>query len=904
MNFKRVLVFVMALVMMVSVCVPAVSAAFKHEIKHEHLEEALNDPELVAKYEEIKGVVDYVVKDIEENHEEYYAIGFAYANENGYISGAIGALKLTLETLPQINLEDAPVTDEMRADLQTELDALAPTIEKLLAILESGEASDFDGFVNAALTLEGDLYTHLNNIYAILEQGSIELNQFVLVPAFNQLMKVLEEEVLPKLEETINAYVDAVVDHVVEKLTPYYEKVVEIYGIARDTYNRLVEIIVMIDLYVQDKIDMVVNAYNSVVATLLNIYGTIEDAVRTACEVYHKIVNTVVEFNARVENTIAEATKIYRYTVNLLIEVYGHVKNAVIVANQILEFFVENRPLMEEGIKNGIEIAGEFYDFAVEVLTEAYESNEDVYYIASRLCAYVANVIKEVNDSVDDTLNGALNGNYELKDESYYVSFGNAPYADALAGKLNLANKHDSVSFENDYLESLVKADLVTVKLDNGSFVNLMEAQIEGKLAEIVRSNEDLMAWYTGLDELSAAVSGWWWLPENMREGIVNGIFDTKNTINSFVDLDAEPVELDWDKYLDAEGKAALDSLLAELRVKVIEEGLDEYYYLDINPIMEELLTENGLGGIFTLTFDPIVIPQADLLVFAVENMIYGYAEFVGNITSVIENASDDATIVLTPVNNPLIGYSFKGQDLSGLAEDVQPIVDLLNANLYGFALTNENVIYVDVEDADAIYDALNMYCNHVHDSCLDTFCDRCLSTMDPLGHTFTNYVFDNNSTCAKNGTETAKCDFCDATDTREALNTTLPHEWVDATCKTPKTCKKCGAIFDDTLADHTWVDATCITPKTCSVCNTKADDVLAPHVLGDWRITKDPTSNAEGTRERKCLTKDCEYKEVEAIPFDTLSTIAVVGIIFACVAVAGGISATVAGILKKKNKI
>ena len=216
MNFKRVLVLVMALVMVVSACAPSVLAAYKPETKHEHLEDVLNNPEYAEKYEEIKTIVETIAKDIEENHEEYYAGGYAYALENGYIDTAIETIKETLETIREIDLEGVEMTDELRGELETELDALVPTLEKLLKVLESGEASEFDGFVKAILTFEGDLYLHMNNIYAILEQGSIDLNQFALVPAFNEALRLLEEEVIPAIEETVEAYVD----YVVEVLTP------------------------------------------------------------------------------------------------------------------------------------------------------------------------------------------------------------------------------------------------------------------------------------------------------------------------------------------------------------------------------------------------------------------------------------------------------------------------------------------------------------------------------------------------------------------------------------------------------------------------------------------------------------------------------------------------------------
>ena len=40
------------------------------------------------------------------------------------------------------------------------------------------------------------------------------------------------------------------------------------------------------------------------------------------------------------------------------------------------------------------------------------------------------------------------------------------------------------------------------------------------------------------------------------------------------------------------------------------------------------------------------------------------------------------------------------------------------------------------------------------------------------LGHSFTDYVYDGNGSCTADGTETAKCDRCDATDTRTASGT------------------------------------------------------------------------------------------------------------------------------------
>ena len=45
---------------------------------------------------------------------------------------------------------------------------------------------------------------------------------------------------------------------------------------------------------------------------------------------------------------------------------------------------------------------------------------------------------------------------------------------------------------------------------------------------------------------------------------------------------------------------------------------------------------------------------------------------------------------------------------------------------------------------------------------------------VEKLGHSFTNYVYNNDATYEKDGTETAKCDRCDATDTRRKEGTKL----------------------------------------------------------------------------------------------------------------------------------
>ena len=99
---------------------------------------------------------------------------------------------------------------------------------------------------------------------------------------------------------------------------------------------------------------------------------------------------------------------------------------------------------------------------------------------------------------------------------------------------------------------------------------------------------------------------------------------------------------------------------------------------------------------------------------------------------------------------------------------------------------------------------------------------------------------------------DTAKtCTVCGATE-GEALG----HAWVDATCSTPKTCSVCGATEGEAVADaHAWVDADCITAKTCSLCGVTEGEALGHDMVG-----------ATCALPSRCQRQGCEYMEGKAL--------------------------------------
>ena len=153
-----------------------------------------------------------------------------------------------------------------------------------------------------------------------------------------------------------------------------------------------------------------------------------------------------------------------------------------------------------------------------------------------------------------------------------------------------------------------------------------------------------------------------------------------------------------------------------------------------------------------------------------------------------------------------------------------------------------------------------------------------------PTGHSFTNYVSDNNATCLVDGTKTAKCDNCDATDTITDVGSAPGHHSFtnyvsdnNATCtedgtKTAK-CDKCDAT--DTIADKgsatghklTKVEAKAATATeagnteyyTCSGCNKWFADEAGTQEITDHNSVVIPATGSSQGNENQGNTQGNE---------------------------------------------
>ena len=160
----------------------------------------------------------------------------------------------------------------------------------------------------------------------------------------------------------------------------------------------------------------------------------------------------------------------------------------------------------------------------------------------------------------------------------------------------------------------------------------------------------------------------------------------------------------------------------------------------------------------------------------------------------------------------------------------------------------------------------------------------------------------------------------CTAAQTCTVCNTELAPKaahtpGAEATCDTAQTCTVCNvelvAAKGHTPEEIPATAATCTEDgltkgSKCSVCNKVLEEQTkiekTGHSFGEWTLKQEATRKAEGIEERTCTA--CGHAEQRSVAFDGLSTLAIVIIIVAIVAVlgAGGFCVYWFVIKKKRN--
>ena len=174
-------------------------------------------------------------------------------------------------------------------------------------------------------------------------------------------------------------------------------------------------------------------------------------------------------------------------------------------------------------------------------------------------------------------------------------------------------------------------------------------------------------------------------------------------------------------------------------------------------------------------------------------------------------------------------------------------------------------------------------YTKHICSICQESYVD---SQVSALGHSFTTYVSDNNATCTANGTKTAVCDRCDATDTQVLEGTATGHQYDSGVVLREATCTEdgkllftchCGDKYTDLLPAYGHQYSTTVIPPTCEAegysshscerCGDSYNDsITAPtgHSYDAGVITAKPNCANDGVMTFTC---SCGHQYTTVLP-------------------------------------
>ncbi len=158
--------------------------------------------------------------------------------------------------------------------------------------------------------------------------------------------------------------------------------------------------------------------------------------------------------------------------------------------------------------------------------------------------------------------------------------------------------------------------------------------------------------------------------------------------------------------------------------------------------------------------------------------------------------------------------------------------------------------------------------------------CDVCKAAYGEYSdHVFVNYVKSAEASCGVNAKETAKCEYCDATDTRDIPDTALKHVMGDYEYTTPPTCKDegeekstctlgCGYYITRPVpADknaHIWTEWTevggdcasgIIEERECTICGAKEKRTNTENLEHTWVTIASvkPGCEVDGYTKQQC---------------------------------------------------
>ncbi len=628
----------------------------------------------------LKEAIDLIVR----YYDDAYAFGYAYADNNGYIDEAVVAIDEAIKAIESIDVSGTEMTDAFKAKLEAELKATVETLKELKAVLESDSAKDVAGLADAVLALEDDLFTHLNNIAALLTQAGVDVNNLVIIPAIEAAIEYTKTVVIPAAKEAAKVAAEKA-----------YEYLMEALG---DAFDYLVE-------------------------TTIKYLPIIDEAL------YNYLYNNPEE--------VIEFVKTYGPYLLPLIEEYGDEALGLLgvvfylYGDEIVLYVIDNHEEILEGFNAWVDKYGDRIAAILQVYAEALGLCDAVRDQIAALEAILNNLYAQLENAVEET-KAAIEAEIakvkaqieELKAQILYQmevalkqqldSLEDAVKAVAEAAIADLKALFNKLVYDATHIDATIDNDYKYVALGDATVV------AEG-YAEALEALLNKGAMENGVNKID----------------FVNAAIEGNTVANEIANLSADVADAD----LITLGFSQTEIMAKAMATMLNGETIDWVALVgeDVLPYVESALAE-----IYAM-IDEQNLPAdtAASLKYLIEAYAYGIAEYALNLPvliSKIRTVNADAEIVIVGMYNPIDGvvidinnaFVSVYMDLSDYATYFDYLIDGVAGYSTALAIAIKGVNYVDAREVEIIETNLGI-------SDLEALLDGDVSFMYPgeAGHAY-----------------------------------------------------------------------------------------------------------------------------------------------------------------------
>ena len=323
---------------------------------------------------------------------------------------------------------------------------------------------------------------------------------------------------------------------------------------------------------------------------------------------------------------------------------------------------------------------------------------------------------------------------YVAMPDSFYLAIGNdTAYSEFFADGVSLReDQRMSLNWDEITPEAIAKSDLISISFNENQLSDFAIEQMLGYIGSFVQ--EELRFDFVAYVEvaisklLSTAVP---LLKPFIEKTVTESVTTSVNQgIDAFCEVQLGgnlKTELDWGTLIGEENVAFVDAIRQTLSAEIINLGIEETFAYEVSVvdmiydnidniesdmiILLKLIGKDGftalLGEYATYTVN---VPLADAVMFSAESYVYSYIQFAMNYSSTvaeITSINPDAKVILLGHYNAFGGLTMSiGDTYINLGEIYRDISRVASATPFAHAVFYDNVIYVDIADAQTIFGA------------------------------------------------------------------------------------------------------------------------------------------------------------------------------------------------------